>query len=335
MEGKQQQQQQQQQQQRQGHKGLLELCIFGAALATGTASSILCKVMYAATDDHGRHFDKPIAQTFYMFLAMLVGMPVHWLVVAYKVPFPGYNHHVPVQDDNHEATTATAATPVVIDIDATPRINSRKNAGGGEHESLLPTSYVHKINNDTCNDDENDDIDDFDSSSRSTHQAAGQMVMIPWKTYLQLCIPAFFDCTSTALFMVGLLFLKVSVYQLLRGSGIIFVGLLRQYGLKQTLYKFQWVGLWYNVASAVLVGAAALLDSSSSSSSSTTSSDASILTIMTTMQSNNLEACSIGVTFMMLGTLLQAMQFVLEEKFMVADEVKVPPLLLFGMEGFW
>jgi hypothetical protein len=29
------------------------------------------------------------------------------------------------------------------------------------------------------------------------------------------------------------------------------------------------------------------------------------------------------------------MQFVLEEKFMVADEVKVPPLLLFGMEGFW
>lgn len=182
MEGK------QQQQERQGNKGLLELCIFGAALATGTASSILCKVMYEATDDRGRHFDKPIAQTFCMFLAMLVGMPVHWLVVAYKIPFPGY-HHVSVQDDKHAATTSTAAATVVIDVDATPRINSRKNAGGGEHESLLPTSYAHKSNNDTCNDDENDDIVDFDSS-RSTHQA-GQMVMISWKTYLQLCIPAF------------------------------------------------------------------------------------------------------------------------------------------------
>jgi hypothetical protein len=38
---------------------------------------------------------------------------------------------------------------------------------------------------------------------------------------------------------------------------------------------------------------------------------------------------------MLLGTLVQSMQFVFEEKVMVNDEIKVPPLLLFGMEGVW
>jgi hypothetical protein len=385
MEGKHEQSHRQQQQQH--RKGMLEGCIFIAALATGTASSILAKVMYAATDDiAGRHFDKPIAQTFFMFLAMLFGMPVHWLVVFYKIPFPGYHHHENENDNfdqqqhRHDdepsstaATSAAAAAATVqtkIDIDATPRImHSRKHErnvggivadGGDEHESLLPRPlYVcNNGNNDKDDDDNNVDeddddddgndrsnIDDFDVATQQ-EQNKNSMTMpmrmppIPWKTYAQLAIPTFFDCTATALFMIGLLFLNVSVYQLLRGSGIIFVGLLRQYGLKRMLYKFQWVGLWYNVASAVLVGTAALMDSLSSSSTASTNGggsndDASITMMISTTTSNNLEAWAIGVTFMMLGTLLQAMQFVLEEKFMVEDEVKVPPLLLFGMEGFW
>jgi hypothetical protein len=287
-------------------KGLLELFIFVAALATGTASSILSKVMYAATDVDGRHFDKPLAQTLLMFFAMLIGLPIHYLIVIWKIPFPGY--HGWGEEDNNEdeenAKKKKTSPKAVIDYDRTPKMQSHKYihshaASSSEHQSLLP---IHNNRQDS-------DIDNDDEESKT----------VPWATYFHLFVPAFFDSTSTATFMVGLLFLDVSVYQLLRGSGIIFVALLRQYGLKEHLFRYQWVGLWWNVVSAMMVGATALLDSSNTEAHP----DAS------------LETTILGVALMMVGTLLQAMEFVLEEKFMVADEVKVPPLLFFGMKGFW
>lgn len=44
-----------------------------------------------------------------------------------------------------------------------------------------------------------------------------------------LAIPSIFDLGATALCMMGLRYLDVSIYQLLRGSGIIFVALMKQH----------------------------------------------------------------------------------------------------------
>jgi hypothetical protein len=302
-----------------GNKGLLELFIFTAALATGTACSILSKVMYNARDAQGQNFDKPLAQTFAMFSAMLVGLPIHYLIAWLKIPFPGYETWGTDDDEDEEEgfsniEYATKSPAAVVDIDRTPPMKSHRMAAATqshdqveEGQCLLPA--VPSRTKAANSSDDDSDYEVYLDNDR-----------VPIKTYLQLFIPAFFDCTSTALFMVGLLFLDVSVYQLLRGSGIIFVALLREYGLKEHLFKYQWVGLWWNVVSALLVGAKALLDSGGDSE---THPDASF------------EEALLGICFMMAGTLLQAMEFVLEEKFMVADEVKVPPLLFFGMKGFW
>jgi len=277
---------------RNGKKGVYELCIFLAALASGTACSIVSKILYDTKDARGNHFDKPLAQTLAMFVAMIVGLPLHWIIVRYRIKFPGYERFL-VTDDNSEKTPAEASSPENNgddDIVRTPRMRSSyKSTTNGERQTLLP-----------ANDEEQD-------SNR-----------LPIRTYFYLIIPALFDCIATVLCMIGLLYLDVSIYQLLRGSGIIFVALLRQYALQQELYRFQWVGVAWNVASVFLVGATAMLDSSSESN-----------------KESSLELALIGVAFMLAGTLVQAMMFVFEEKVMVQDEVKVPPVLLFGMEGLW
>ncbi len=37
-------------------------------------------------------FSFPLFQTFGMFLGMTAGLLMHWAVLAYKIPFPGYVH---------------------------------------------------------------------------------------------------------------------------------------------------------------------------------------------------------------------------------------------------
>jgi len=252
-------------------KGLYELLIFCAAIATGTTCSIVSKIIYdmqgIGHDGAIHNFNKPLLQTLGMFVAMIFGMPMHWAVIHYNISFPGYG-----------------------------RFNNENNISTKDELTYLFSPR----------DEEEAEEDETDSSTT-----------IPAKTYLYLAIPAAFDLIATALCMIGLLYLDVSIYQLLRGSGIIFVAILRQWALKERLYYFQWIGVGYNVLSVLLASMVALLHSSSPSSTSDT------------------EQAVAGVFFMLAGTLVQAMQFVFEEKVMVQDAVKVPPLLLFGMEGVW
>ena len=270
---------------RRTEKGLYELSIFCAAIATGTACSISSKVMYdlkgVGSNGELQHFDKPLVQTLGMFLAMVIGLPIHWLVIYFNVSFPGYDQF---KDENTQDRMALSLASA-----------KACSATTGELESLCI--------------DEDDDDDDDDIPSFATQKT-------PVKTYFILAIPAIFDLTTTALCMIGLVFLDVSIYQLLRGSGIIFTALIRQSVIDQPLYRFQWVGVILNVVSVFLVGSTALLHSSQSKETNT-------LQVM------------MAIAMMLLGTLFQSMQFVIEEKFMVQDEAKVPPLLLFGMEGVW
>jgi drug/metabolite transporter (DMT)-like permease len=135
--------------------------------------------------------------------------------------------------------------------------------------------------------------------------------------YFFLAIPSIFDLAATALCMMGLRYLDVSIYQLLRGSGIIFVALMKQHVLGDHLYVFQWVGVVWNVVSVILVGSTAILNSSREQASVEPG-----------------EAL-LGVLLVMTGAFVQALQFVFEEKVMTMDEAAAPPLLLIGMEGLW
>jgi hypothetical protein len=144
-----------------------------------------------------------------------------------------------------------------------------------------------------------------------------EQMTIPIWMYFFLVIPSIFDLGATALCMMGLRYLDVSIYQMLRGSGIIFVALMKQHVLRHPLYNFQWIGVGYNVISVILVGATALLNSSDESHPNVESGEALL-----------------GVLLVMTGAFVQALQFVFEEKVMTMD-IPSPPLLLIGMEGLW
>lgn len=261
--------------------GVWELTIFVIAIVTGTACSICSKTMMelSGTGITGELevFEKPIFQTFGMFVGMLFGLVMHFFVLLFKIPFPGYDHET---------------------IDQQAKVETRSPH---EKDPLLATSNYAKPSF----------LNGPDQQQKPPNHVPGWM-------YWFLIIPSIFDLGATALCMMGLRYLDVSIYQLLRGSGIIFVALMKQHVLGDRLYIFQWVGVFWNVVAVFLVGATAILNSHSEETSGLKPGDALL-----------------GVSLVMLGSFVQALQFVFEEKVMTLDDAAVPPLLLIGMEGFW
>jgi drug/metabolite transporter (DMT)-like permease len=261
--------------------GLTELLIFIAAIISGTACSVCSKTMMElrgiGIDGTEEVFAKPMFQTFGMFVGMLLGLVMHWIVLFFKIDFPGYDHR-PKQ----------AAMTTVLPTKAAAAASYGATESNNEKDKLL---------------------------QETPDQTAGPVGTPVWM-YFFLAIPSIFDLGATALCMMGLRFLDVSVYQLLRGSGIIFVALMKQHVLGDNLYKFQWLGVFWNVTSVILVGGTAILNSTENP---TLAPGEALL----------------GVTLVMCGAFVQALQFVFEEKVMSMDDASAPPLLLIGMEGLW
>eukprot|EP00536_Pseudo-nitzschia_multiseries_P012704 jgi/Psemu1/260854/estExt_Genewise1Plus.C_5000003 len=247
--------------------GLTELIVFCAALVFGTMCSIMSKNMMAlrgeGIEGEIEVFEKPIFQTFGMFLGMLFALLMHFVVMAFQIPFPGYIHGEEESSDDEEK---------------------------GEKSGLLQRSKTEKAPTTT-----------------------------PTWMYFFLAIPALFDLGATALCMMGLRYIPVSIYQLLRGSGIIFVAVMKQYFLHDKMHSFQWIGIFWNVVSVMMVGSTAVLSEGGDKDSSETGSDGTAL---------------LGVVLVLVGAFVQALQYVFEEKVMTMD-IPAPPLLLIGMEGLW
>ncbi len=148
-------------------------------------------------------------------------------------------------------------------------------------------------------------------------------IEIPFKVYLLLLAPTIFDLVATVLCMFGLKYVNVSIYQMLRGSSIIFVALMKQFFFGYNLATYKWIGIFYNVLSIVLVGVTAMLSADSDSSAAAVSDD-----------TNN---PVLGVVLILCGAFVQSLQYVYEERMMTTtkDLPAAPPLLVVGMEGLW
>jgi multidrug transporter EmrE-like cation transporter len=243
-------------------EGPYERMLFIIAVTAGTMCSIFSKLIMETNgigrDGKVHSFDRPLALTWGMFVGMIIGLPLHAIVVWWKLPFPGYKHS-----------------------------KKTSSAQGSDEEStqLLPA-------------------------------AGAKTTAVPNWMLFYLAVPAMFDLFATAFSMIGLLYLDVSVYQLLRGSGIAFVAILKRPLLNQRLYLFQWIGVGWNIVAISLVGLAAVLNARHQPLADS---------------NHTLE----GILFMLLASFIQSLQFVFEEKVMTTEAFNVPPLLLFGMEGFW
>ena len=74
------------------------------------------------------------------------------------------------------------------------------------------------------------------------------------KTYLLLAIPSVFDVLATVLMVFGLLHVNASIWMLLRGGGIVFVALMKNYILGDKLKPSMWLGVGVIGLAVVMVG---------------------------------------------------------------------------------
>lgn len=345
---------------------LTEQLVFLTALLCGTACSICSKTMMqlrgVGVTGEVETFTKPIFQTFGMFIGMLAGLVTHWLVLAFKIPFPGYDHAAAAST----AATALKDPPKTCPPTPSPPPPSQPAAllpAATEKDLLLPGSgagagaaavlYVNGGEEAEGAAEAEEErhfrrLADKSSSSGGNGPPNGGGSgggATPIWMYFLLAIPSVFDLAATTFCMMGLVYLDVSIYQLLRGSGIVFVALMKHHALGDRLYAFQWVGVFLNVISVILVGATAMLNSSPSSSAAAAAAasggemaglDAFVEGDDRARHVATTAEALLGVVLVLSGAFVQALQFVFEEKVMsLESEAAVPPLLLIGMEGLW
>lgn len=133
---------------------------------------------------------------------------------------------------------------------------------------------------------------------------------------LMVAYPAAFDILASALTSMGMLYIPASVWQMLRGSCIVFASLMSLACLKRKMYVFNFIGLLLCVAGVAIVGVAQLLGSSNGAS-----------------QSSDSKNILLGITLVLCGQVVQASQLVCEEFLM--KEVDLPPMQIVGWEGIW
>lgn len=149
-----------------------------------------------------------------------------------------------------------------------------------------------------------------------------------WKLLL-LWFPAVCDMISTTLLRISLLYIPVSIYQMARGSLVLFVGLFSVVFLGRRLWLYQWIALLIVVVGVSLVGYSGSLIRDA------TREVVNLVTVggaLTEAKNEpDVTRALIGMFFILCSQVFTAAQWVAEEKIM--QRWAVAPLLALGCEG--
>jgi len=126
-------------------------------------------------------------------------------------------------------------------------------------------------------------------------------------------LPAACDLTGTTLAGIGLIYTYASVFQMLRGSIIIFTGVLTTIFLKRRLPRYKWFGIFVTTIGLSIVGYSNLTSSNMDSSKGNTA--------------------IFGIIFIVSGQFMNAIQFVMEEVLLKSKNFE--PLQVVSFEGIW
>jgi drug/metabolite transporter (DMT)-like permease len=130
--------------------------------------------------------------------------------------------------------------------------------------------------------------------------------MTGW-SQLWFLLPTLCDLTATTLMNIGLIFVSASIYQMLRGSVVLFTGIFSTLflGIKHPVYR--WFGLIVVFLGVAIVGLSSM--------------------------NNTVDSSPLGIFFVVLAQCFTATQFVIEEKLM--HQYTIPPIKAVGLEGFF
>jgi Nucleotide-sugar transporter len=193
-------------------------------LVSGVANTLLTKLQ----DNAG--FEQPVWQTLNMF----VGESGCWLVV--------FVHWLRMYLAKRNMTDYEPVTTEDSDI---PPIANVAREGNGLHshgEAVFGSSVA------VAGEEEEDTSPLVKTLSQQTPTE-----LRGWNLLL-LALPSSCDIMGTTLVNVGLIMVPASIYQMVRGFLVVFVGLFSVIFLKRRLTMSQWVGLFLVVLGVSLVG---------------------------------------------------------------------------------
>jgi len=144
----------------------------------------------------------------------------------------------------------------------------------------------------------------------------GKTNLLPTASPFQLMLPAACDFIGTTIMTFGLSMIAGSIYQMLRGSLIIFTAIFSIIFLKSKIYRHNYLGIFSVILGLVLVGVAAFNKEPNPECGSDDSSNVVL-----------------GFCLVIFAQIFSATQFILEENFM--KKYDCPPLKAVGWEGIW
>ncbi|OLY79314.1 Solute carrier family 35 member F6, partial [Smittium mucronatum] len=203
-------------------------------LVSGTLNTILTKMQNHVCvencdnpDPKARlYYSQPVWQTLVMFLGELMCMVLFAAIGFYKYHF-----------------TDSENTKYQQIVDQTP------------NEETADYHIVESVNDVSYSSISDDDLDQqIQNMKADKPELSGAKNLLLW-------IPTACDIIGTTLMNVGLLFTTASVYQMLRGVVVIFVGLFSVKILGHKLTRDQWVSLAMIVFGALLVGTSSVINS--------------------------------------------------------------------------
>jgi hypothetical protein len=204
----------------------LILALMAGMLVSGVANTLLTKLQ----DNAG--FEQPVWQTLNMF----IGESGCWLVV--------FAHYLRTR---FSRTNATDYEPVTQE-DVEPQTTGEREANGlhSHGEGVFGSSVA------VAGEEEEDT-----SPLVKTLSQQPPTELKGWNLFL-LALPSSCDIMGTTLVNVGLIMVPASIYQMVRGFLVVFVGLFSVIFLKRRLSLSQWGGLFLVVLGVSLVGMRAL-----------------------------------------------------------------------------
>jgi len=145
-----------------------------------------------------------------------------------------------------------------------------------------------------------------------------------WKAFLYIGIPANLDLVASIMMFFGLLYISASIWQMLRGSMIVFSSIESVLFLGRVMKTQHIVGVALCCIGIACVGFASYIAAAESAADVDAASKGPTVSTSDAL---------FGMGIVLAGQVVQASQVVSEEVLM--KEVKLPPLQIVGFEGLW
>ncbi|CAD7922278.1 unnamed protein product [Amoebophrya sp. A25] len=140
--------------------------------------------------------------------------------------------------------------------------------------------------------------------------------------FFYLLLPSMCDLLGTSLQQMGLCVTTVSVFQMLKGSILLFSAFLSVSFLGKRLTGYNWVGIGLCLIALTMVGMASVwgADEQGTDPAASDTSPAA--------------QQAVGILLILIGQVICAAQYVVEE-YLLRPPLNVTPMAIVGLEGFW